>query len=258
MLPSAASAWLSEHRGEVFRVAPLASTQGQVWRVSFDDGEPVVVKSGSVASIEREARGLKAAAAVGGVPMVLAHPAATVVVLSWHPGESAASVEAVRAAGLWLKRLHAGPHVTHDALDPCDALLRRRDAWLARAPDGLDVSRVEALDFRAFAGVDRVVCHRDFTPSNWLWDADRGLTVVDFGQSRPDVSLWDLVKLEGGLFCAQPDLREVFYGAYGALSSEDEARLQPLVLLHGLQTAVWGDTHGAVEFSTLGRAILAT
>lgn len=216
----------------------------------------MVVKSGSVASVNREVWGLSAGEATGGVPSILARPAASVVVLSWHSGNPEASAEAVRAAGAWLKRLHAAPCVCDDPLDPRDALLRRRDAWLERACDDLDVSRVEALDFGAFEGVQRVTCHRDFTPSNWLWDTECGLTVVDFGQSRPDVALWDLVKLEAELFRAQPQLREAFYGAYRALGVEDEARLQTLVLLHGLQTAVWGDTHDVAEFSALGRAIL--
>lgn len=255
MLPTAACAWLSEHRGDVLGTTPLASTQGEVWRVDFVEAEPVIVKSGSVASIGREVQGLEAARER--VPRVLARPAASVVVLSWHPGDPVASVDAVRAAGEWLKRLHAAPCECNDPLDPRDALLRRRDAWLARASGDLEVSRVEALDFAAFVGMHRVNCHRDFTPSNWLWDAEHGLTVVDFGQSRTDVALWDLVKLEAELFREQPHRRAVFYAAYGALDAEDEARLQTLLLLHGLQTAVWGDAHGVPAFSALGRAILA-
>lgn len=256
MLPSAARTWLSEHRGEVLHVVALGSTQGEVWRVDMCDGTSVVVKTGSAASIEREVWGVETAGALGRVPRILGRPSTKVLLLSWCPGEQSAEPEVVREAGAWLRRLHAVPCAYDDPLDLRDALERRRDAWLARAGADLDVSRVEILRFDAFAGLPRVACHRDFTPSNWLWDGEVGLSVVDFGQSRPDARVWDLAKLEAELFRSQPVLREVFHEGYGGLDAEERGRLDTLVLLHGLQTAVWGDTHGDSVFSALGRDIL--
>lgn len=220
--------------------------------VRVANGERFVVKQASRAAIDRERRGLEAAAAVGGVPVVLAVPEPTVLVLSWQAGAASESPDAVRAAGGWLRQLHDRGRVQPDELPLREALLRRRDAWLARATD-LQVEAVAAATFETFEGSSRALCHRDFTPSNWLWAPERGLVVIDFGQARADVAAWDLVKLEGDLFARQPSLREPFYEAYGAV---DAAGLRDLMLLHGLQTAVWGDTHDDPAFSALGRRLL--
>lgn len=256
MLPEVASAWVIEHRGAVLETTPLESTQGQVWWVDSADGEAVVVKSGPTAAIEREVWGLGAAADTGQVPRVLARLGGEVLVLSRHAGKPCDSPGAMRAAGQWLRAFHRGRCDGSDSLDLAEALRRRRDAWLRRASSELDVSNVADLDFSVFSGLERVPCHRDFTPSNWLWSEAGVLTVVDFGQARPDARLWDLAKLEGETFREDPDLRGPFYEGYGRLDADDAHRLGALVLLHGLQTAVWGDTHADAGFSGLGRAIL--
>lgn len=215
-------------------------------------GERFVVKQASRAAIDRERRGLAAAASVGGVPRVLALLEPTALLLTWHTGVPSETSGAVRAAGCWLRRLHDRGTVDTDPLPVRDALLRRRDGWLARAVE-LPVESVAAATFEAFEGAPRVFCHRDFTPSNWLWHPERGIVVIDFGQSRADVGLWDLVKLEGGLFDRTPSLREPFYEGYGPI---DRSGLRDLLLLHGLQTAAWGDAHDDAEFSALGRRLL--
>ncbi len=255
-LPPSVREWLATQSLDVASTREVASTQGRVFVVGCSDGVDRVVKTGTRAAIDREVWGLECAAAVGNVPRVLGRPDATVVVLSWHGGARARSPATMRAAGSWLRRLHAQPLASSDPLDLRLALERRRDGWLARAGGGLDVSKVVSLDFSSFTGRPRVPCHRDFTPENWLWDPQGGLTIVDFGQSRADAALWDLVKLEGETFRRQPQLRAPFYAAYGTLAAEEAVGLRALVLLHGLQTAVWGDLHDHPGFSALGREIL--
>ena len=248
--------WVVEHHGGVRELDALASTQGHVWRVQAADGAIVVVKQGSRAAIDREVWGLGQAAALGDVPRLLARPEPTAAVLSWREGSS--DHPRLDVAGAWLRRLHALPCEDTDPLAPPDAIVRRVRSWIERPGAGLnDATRagVEyAIDPAAFAGVRRVVCHRDFTPSNWLWSP--GLSVLDFGQARLDFGLWDLVKLEAGLFREQPSFRVAFFRGYGELTSDDEARLRQLVVLHGLQTAVWGHIHDDAGLAAHGRAVL--
>lgn len=250
-LPPSVRRWFRDQAVAAVSVERRGSSQGAVYVVEAGGGGRFVVKEASRAAIERERRGLEAAT-VSGVPTVLAMPEPTVLVLSWHPGRPSNEPQAVRAAGRWLRGLHERGIVEPDPLPIREALVRRRDAWLRRA-GGLDTSAVASATFEAFNGAKRVLCHRDFTPWNWLWDVDRGLTVIDFGQSRADLAQWDLIKLEGDLFVREPSLREPFYEGYGPV---ERTGLAELLLLHGLQTAVWGDTHGDPEFSTLGRRLL--
>lgn len=259
MLPALARSWIATHRGDAAEVQQLRSAQGEVWRVTLADGSRLAVKQASPAVIKRECWGLEMSRTLGSVPSLLARPSADQVVLSWHEGSPSAGADVFRAAGAWLRALHGIGGPFHDALSVRDAIERRRDAWLERARSLLDEDTREklreAIQPGAFADLERTVCHRDFTPSNWLWND--ALIVIDFGQSRPDVSLWDLVKLEAQTFHEDPDVRSMFFDGYGVLGPQEEERLGQLVLLHGLQTAVWGDTHGDSDFSSLGRDILA-
>jgi len=258
MLPAEARSWVSAHRGDVAEVHPLRSTQGDVWRVALADGSRVVVKQASRAAIERECWGLGMARGVGSTPALLSRAAPDLVVLSWHEGVPSTHADAMRSAGVWLRGLHECGGAFEDPLPLVDAVERRRDAWLDRARTRLsEQTRArlrDAIEPSAFTGLGRAACHRDFTPMNWLWSG--ALTVIDFGQARPDVALWDLVKLEAETFQEAAELRVAFFDGYGPLSSQDELRLGQLVLLHGLQTAVWGDSHGDTTFSDLGRAII--
>lgn len=252
MLPRSAQAWFDAQSITVAGLESRVSSQGTVVVVTSRSGERFVVKQASRTAIDRERRGLDAAASVGGVPRVLAQLEPTALLLSWHAGAPSETPDAMRAAGRWLRRLHDHGAIEPDALPVRDALLRRRDGWLARAVD-LPVASVAAATFEAFEGATRVQCHRDFTPSNWLWDSRRGVVVIDFGQSRADLGLWDLVKLEGDLFEREPPLRDSFYEGYGPV---DRSGMAELLLLHGLQTAAWGDAHDDAEFSALGRRLL--
>ncbi len=219
---------------------------------------PVIVKRGSVAQTQRERAGLSFAASVGSVPTVLAQLDDRTLILSWHAGSASIEAHAVEAAGAWLRALHQRPHIDDDSLSVPDALARRLEGWSARARDPNLLRIAREIDVRAFEGLARVWCHRDFTPNNWLWNEDGGLTIVDFGQARPDLALWDLVKLEATTFADDPALRRAFRTGYGTPTPREARQLEQLVALHGLQTAVWGDEHHDEEFSALGRRILAS
>lgn len=258
MLPALARSWIATHRGEVVDAEPLRSTQGAVWRVTVRREARVLVKQASGAAIDRECWGLEVARATGSTPVLLSRPAKDLVVLSWHEGVSSLASDAMRSAGAWLRGLHGLGGAFEDPLSVSDAIGQRRDAWLSRAqpflPEETRARLHKAIDPAAFASLQRTACHRDFMPTNWLWSG--ALTVIDFGQARPDVPLWDLVKLEAETFHEHPELRSTFLDGYGPLDTQAEDQLGQLVLLHGLQTAVWGDIHDDAGFSRLGRQVL--
>ncbi len=254
-LPESVPRWLRDHRAAtVSHVTSLPSTQGRVWRVDTSEGAAWAVKRSSRAAIDRETRAL--ALAVGSTPRLACRLDPTTVLMSWHDGGPSLDPAALTAAGAWLRCLHQVPFRDDDPVCLAQALERRARAWALRAPNELR-HVLDALDPSAFEGRRRAHCHRDFTPDNWLWTPERRLTVIDFGQARPDLPLWDLVKLEGDLFRQRPELRAAFFEGYGELSPRDAEGLRQLTRLHGLQTAVWGDFHAVPELSQLGRTILA-
>jgi hypothetical protein len=114
-----------------------------------------------------------------------------------------------------------------DTLAPlAAALLAERELAIARA-------EVEAL--AALPCPDRVPCHRDYTPRNWVV-SDGVPYILDFELARLDAWLADLSRLHLGIWGTRPDLREAFLTGYGRqLSTTDHAILQGCAVL----TATW-------------------
>jgi Ser/Thr protein kinase RdoA (MazF antagonist) len=144
-----------------------------------------------------------------------------------------------REAGVLLRRFHdaqlplpwgdwgAAKIAEFNSLIPmASQLLGKRDLAVARA-------QVETLSGLPCA--DRVPCHRDYTPRNWLVQ-DGVQYVIDFEHARLDVWLADLARLHLGIWPDRPDLKEAFLAGYGhQLSDTDHAILQGVAAL----TATW-------------------
>nr|WP_276603933.1 phosphotransferase [Nannocystis pusilla] len=165
------------------------------------------------------------------------------------------------AAGRLLRALHDIPVADDDPLPLVDAVAARQSEWHARARDLLTPAERDALQRLAarrdaFAGVRRVPCHRDFTPDNWLLDADR-LCVLDFEHARLDAPEADLVKLRTDVWPDRPDLAEAFLAGYGPLTADAAARLDVLLALHAAATLAWAERHDDPAFRALGRRALA-
>lgn len=102
-------------------------------------------------------------------------------------------------AGSLIRRLHdsaAGVPAVNLAQD----MSERLDRWLHRVP-GVVVARDQQMVEEQVAGIadlppqELVPCHLDNQPRNWLVD-DRGtLRLIDFGLTRPDVWVRDLLRL---------------------------------------------------------------
>ncbi|MFZ6180120.1 phosphotransferase [Nannocystis pusilla] len=165
------------------------------------------------------------------------------------------------AAGRLLRALHEIPVADDDPMPLVDAVAARQSEWHARARDLLTPSERDALQRLAarrdaFAGVRRVPCHRDFTPDNWLLDADK-LCVLDFEHARLDAPEVDLVKLRADVWPDRPHLAEAFLAGYGPLTTDAAARLDVLLALHAAATLAWAERHDDPAFRALGRRALA-
>ena len=142
--------------------------------------------------------------------------------------------------GRFARALHQLPYVDEDPL-PLQQAVGRRLAALEDTEPGVArvVEVVERLIERAHFG-GRVPCHRDLAPWNWRVDGE-DVRVLDFGQSRADTWLMDVVKLAPQWSSVQ---EEAFFSGYGRHLSESESwALIALVGLHGLGGVQWGRRH---------------
>ncbi len=178
------------------------------------------------------------------------------LLLRWVEGAAGSDDPRVHAAaGQWLRGFQEVD--SSDAMPLDEAFERRIDATLRGARTlGLQVAvdALEGLDPRSFAG-QRVWCHRDFRPDNWVWDGTR-LQVIDFEHARPDHPLVDVVKLATEVWPDRPDLEAAFRSTYEADATIDEAVLDGLIALHGATTLVWGVRHADPHFEALGASVL--
>lgn len=264
------AAWTEEVLGGPcrFRACGSEIEGSRVWTVSAAGGAAAVLKEpSSPRKHEQERRALAewSPRIPGILPLLLAEhrepPALLIEALRGLTGDRALGswelqVAAHRAAGAAVGRLHALAVTDADPLPLGAALSQRLAAWLERARELSPALREELRrrfgDGAAFEGVPRVPCHRDLEPRNWLVELDENrllrLRLIDFEHARPDCALVDLVKLECGAWRDRPELREEFLeGRGGALSDEDEDRLQRLVLLHLVATRVRAAEDGSRE-----------
>jgi len=169
------------------------------------------------------------------------------LLLRWIPGE-AGSLEprAHHAAGRWLREYQSPAPGDLPLVEAFSKRIERTRHELA--PFGLQLD----LDPKLFDS-DRVHCHRDFRPDNWVW-SESELQIIDFEHARPDHPLVDLVKLATEVWPGHPHLERAFLDAYGPI---DRAVLDGLITLHGANTLLWAERHGDEALSTLGRRILA-
>jgi aminoglycoside phosphotransferase len=193
------------------------------------------------------------------VPPLLHHEGATLVWgarpgVPWDQVAAGERAKAARALGEALRVLHASPWIDPDPVPLREAVGRRLEAWRQDEPGW--VRRLLALrDEVAPATWRRVPAHRDVQGGNVLWDEASGvLTLLDFGQARPDLAHADLAKLGADVLDPSGPLRAPFFEAYGPT---DPAAVALAVALHGLATRSWGRRHGDPGVEAAGDAILA-
>lgn len=143
-----------------------------------------------------------------------------VLVLTSIPGRPVvdADVSTHHQAGALLRRLHAArpAQVWPEFAAERSAELQRWSAAAAGLLERrvLDFARSEVTAAAQLPPPDKVVCHFDYSPRNWL--AHEGVvSVLDFEWCRLDVWVNDLTRLCFGSWIGHPELQEAFLDGYG-------------------------------------------
>lgn len=165
-----------------------------------------------------------------------------------------------RDAGAVLRHLHD----TED-LGVCEDLAAEKETeleqWLTRGPGLLesrevDFARSALRAMPASVRPERVPCHRDYTPRNWVLGNGR-VHVVDFEEMRPDAWMVDLGRLTVAWWPADPPMLEPLLDGYGRQLSDDEtAILRCTYVVTAVRLIVLGSELGKTEFVASTRDVL--
>ena len=183
------------------------------------------------------------------------------------------------AAGIYLARLHTleNPWLgasnpdgtpqgeTHN--DPENFLRHSIESRLAQGTaQGLfDTAEKDFIAFgakewsSALAGESPRAIHRDYSPRNWMTDANGNLTaVIDFEHARWDVRAADLNRWWDTDFVRKPHLAESFFDGYaGGMPDENLlAQIRALRLLGAAGGVVWATRVGDTAFAQTNREAL--
>ncbi|MGY6502013.1 MAG: phosphotransferase enzyme family protein [Acidimicrobiales bacterium] len=205
----------------------------------------------------------------GAAELLACDDRAHVLVLSWIDARPVADVEGAdlvdvhRQAGRLLARLHAAePPIVMD--DFVGALRRRLDEWVERDVDGvLEPAEVAFVADRLtdIAGLPDpvgVICHRDWSPRNWLVDDTGHVSVIDFESVRHAPWFEDLRRVWWNEWADDPELADAFFAGYGRRPTDDEVRsLEVVSSLEHITTIVWAHEHDDEPFGARARDLLA-
>ncbi|MGV3615065.1 MAG: phosphotransferase family protein [Fimbriimonas sp.] len=226
------------------------------------------------------------APALGLSPILLASRAdPPTVLLTESPGEAAGSVSLSpkaeerlwEAAGGYLRELHRKENDWFGAIhpdgspqgvpsyDPMAMTFETFDRRIAEGeaaglftPDEIAFVREHApVWIQALAGETPRAIHRDYSPRNWLTDAEGTLTAVfDWEHARWDVRAADLNRWWDVEFLRNPRLEAAFFGAYGAIDDRLRAQIQALRLSQSAAGYVWSVQVGDPAYAATNRAAL--
>ena len=195
----------------------------------------------------------------------------------WQELSAAQQASLLYQAGKFLRSLHEIPFVDDDSMAVGDAVLARSRA-LQRRIGEVDVRSDHLSPDRMTGIVDiigevvpllnqikRVPCHRDFWRRNWIWTKANGgepegvhLSVIDFEHARPDLFVFDFMKLWSDCWLSDPQLEQPFWDGYGRrLTSQENTLLNTCAKLHAVQTMIWSAEHQYATFFAQGEQLLA-
>jgi Ser/Thr protein kinase RdoA (MazF antagonist) len=166
-------------------------------------------------------------------------------------------------AGCVLRDLH-GLALGGAQADPVAAFVERAERWDRRSAAFVDdddrawmSGRIREIT-ELLPHVRRVPCHRDYTPRNWVIDAEGRLRVIDFGHARADYWILDVDKLWSDQWIDRSDREAAFWDGYGTRPTDDERNVLGAVsALGAVSTITWSREHGDSAYEAHGRAHLA-
>jgi len=188
--------------------------------------------------------------------------ASLTLLLSHEPGrvEPPPHPDVHRQAGALIRRLH-------DSQPPIESV-DFAAKLAARLESGLRHPACRSLPAREIAFARHCVLmgeepsapmlmptHQDNQPRNWLLDTSGRLRLIDFGLSRLDAWVRDLLRLHFWFW--DDGLRQAFFDGYGrTLSDEDEVLFEAMSAVMAVMTVVWGSEHRDQDFAGMGRSVL--
>ncbi len=150
-----------------------------------------------------------------------------------------------RMAGLILATLHKTSEKDDDHLDTKEALTQRWDDACERAASWLKDSERKKLA-AGRAGIteleprQRVPCHGDYVPRNWLLGDDKSLAVLDFENARMNIPEVDFLKLYMECWPHPSAAKKAFFAGYGSINEgTSEKWLEILATFYRLGTVNW-------------------
>ena len=254
-----------------------------VWRLQTAEGKQFYLKRHEQRRLfERELRALRdwaprlpEGARQITVPVIATADDLDAVIFEAAPGEIVEDGDftddelhaAYQMAGAFAAALHALPC---DGCGPAPGFgaeqLAKTELWLNDPrPMFSDEERRWARETvhagGAFANVELVPAHMDYSPRNWLLHRDDGalwLHVIDWERARPAPWIEDVQRMAEDHWHGDPGLREAFFLGYGREPSELEQRqIRALAVVNNAIGAIaWGGQRGDTEFVAKGRAIL--
>jgi hypothetical protein len=196
----------------------------------------------------------------GKAPVLVADdPVSRTMLMTREPGtvNLSAGPSAHRLAGALLRRLHCAADGWTDA-EYAERMRERLDDGLRR---GVGLFERRDVDFvrsqvRSLAGLPapaQVPTHQDNQPRNWLLDDAGEVRLIDFGLSRRDVWVKDLLRLHAWDWQHDAELRTAFMEGYGRTLHEDDRQLIRVIgALTAIMTVLWAHEHGAGDFAARG------
>lgn len=194
------------------------------------------------------------------VPRMLGHHETShSILMTFEPGviSTSAGPAVHRQAGALIRRLHdAAP--SRAAPDFKESLRERFERGVSSAGPlfsrhDLDFVCGRIADLDGIPDPVRVPAHQDNQPRNWLVSDEGVVRLIDFGLTRWDVWVRDLVRLHQWDWQHDPELEEAFLDGYGRrLSDDDQQVLRSVAAVTALMTVRWAHEHGDAAFAQRG------
>ncbi|MGW5679615.1 aminoglycoside phosphotransferase family protein [Streptomyces sp. NPDC003860] len=276
--------WITRHMPDLADVtdASWPRSNSHVWRLVSPTKTAFVKINPTSEDYEREVHAYEHATralASNQAPRLLASdPALRAIMTSPLPGKVVRGLHLppeteARVHHLAGQLLHQWHHLDHPA-DPgpardraIAAVTRQADETATRitqiadelTPAQISLAKEAIRELPRLAEqLPLVYRHGDYSPRNWLWDADRQrLGLIDFEKADHGIAVDDLVWLAGTTWPPHPDLKATFLTGYQSPLTDSEEQALPLfVTFAAISYLHAGITQQQPQLTNLGRTAL--